>query len=459
MITGIHIFRKDLRLVDNFALYKLYKNVDRIILIFILDNKQIKTNEYNKYYKSNNSIQFMCESLEDLYHQSSGKLILFNGMVDKIINDIIKKIKVDFISFNADFTQYSLFRDDTIMDICNKNNIKTIVDYDDQTLVEMKELIKKDKTPYLIFGPFYKNESDFEINNPVKIKDDKYYKPKISFNYEFNIKDLDKLYTFNKYLSQTGGRLKALNKLKLIKKKQDTMFNTGLNISAYLNFGLISTREFYNKLKKHKDIIRQLYWRDFYLCILRYHPNGNSYSKFLDKRYNQIKWKKNKKDWEAMIDGKTGFLLIDAAMIELKMTGFISNRARLLLCEFWICYLLINPFDPEYGAQVGFSKYLVDCSTSQNKMNIQWVLSELDLPGRRFKYKKSHPLSGRMIRIDNEQIKKYDPDGLYIKKWLNLNLSIKDMIKYPTIFNWEERYGEYCSLFKTQALSGSKEIH
>ncbi len=447
MITGIHIFRKDLRLNDNFALYKLYQQVDKIILIFILDNNQIKINEHNKYYISNNSIQFMCESLEDLYNQSDNKLLLFNGQIETVLKDIIKTIKIDYISFNTDFTKYSLIRDQIIIDLCNKNNIKTITDDDDQTLVEMKELTKKDGNPYMIFGAFYKNELEFEVNKPVKIKNDKYCKPNFESKYKFNVKDLDKLYDFNDKLAQRGGRNEALNKLKLVKKREDIMFNTGFEISAYLNFGLISTREFYHKFKKYSSITRQLYWRDFYLCILRYHSYGNSYTKFLDERFNQVKWKHNKKDWQAMIECKTGFLLVDAAMMELKTTGFISNRARLINGTFWTKYLLINPFDKEYGIQTGYSKYLVDCSTSQNKLNIQWLLSELDLPGRRFAKKGKNPLTGRMIRIDNEMIKRYDPKGEYINKWLNLNLKVKDMIKYPTIFDWKERYNEYCSLF------------
>ena len=66
------------------------------------------------------------------------------------------------------------------------------------------------------------------------------------------------------------------------------------NLSAYLNFGCISIREAYHKILKElgdeSQLIKQLYWRDFYLCAVRYLPDGNSYI-HMDKRYEEIKWK------------------------------------------------------------------------------------------------------------------------------------------------------------------------
>ena len=72
---GLFLFRKDLRLHDNLGLINLSKLCTKIIPIFILDNYQIDITEQNKYYRSNNAIQFMCESLLDLNKQLDNKLI------------------------------------------------------------------------------------------------------------------------------------------------------------------------------------------------------------------------------------------------------------------------------------------------------------------------------------------------------------------------------------------------
>ena len=63
---GIFIFRKDLRLQDNLSLIELTKQCEKIIPIFIFDNYQIDITDKNKYYRSNNAVQFLCESLIDL---------------------------------------------------------------------------------------------------------------------------------------------------------------------------------------------------------------------------------------------------------------------------------------------------------------------------------------------------------------------------------------------------------
>ena len=142
-----------------------------------------------------------------------------------------------------------------------------------------------------------------------------------------------------------------------------------------------------------------------------------------------------------MINSQTGFLLIDAAMNELKQTGFMHNRSRLLVCSFWTKYLLIDIFHPIYGSQVGFSKYLVDAvGPSQNKMNHQWV-TELDLPGRKYA-PKNIPLAGRPMDISNKSIKKYDPDCIYIKKWLPhlSNIPNKHLIEYSLEYDNSKKY-------------------
>jgi deoxyribodipyrimidine photo-lyase len=467
---GIFLFRKDLRLQDNLALIELTKKCNIILPIFIFDNYQINITENNKYYRSNNAIQFMCESLLDLNNQLNGKLQLFKGDPIIIIKNLIKYLKTKYnditFSFNLDYTKYALKRDFDIINICKNFDIEIITIEHDHTLISFNKMIKSNGLAYMVYGSFYKNAIKTKVNDPIKNNFKNYIKLN-NLDYSYNIKDINKLYNKNKNIAQNGGRNLALKKLynnevyKNYKTKRDLLsFNT-YQVSAALNFGCISIREFYHIVKSNIEIRKQLYWRDFYTCILRYIPQANSYSKMIDDRFNQVKWPNNYKNWNLMIESKTGYLIIDAAMRELIKTGYIGNRIRLILATFWIKYLLINPLHPKYGSQVGFSRYLVDCNTSQNKLNHQWF-TDLDLPGRRFAKRGCNSLTGRMMRIDNEVIKKFDPDCIYIKKWLpelkdipnkelykwNKDIQKKYNIHYSPIFNWEEQYQKYCKLFK-----------
>jgi deoxyribodipyrimidine photo-lyase len=462
---GIFLFRKDLRLYDNLALIELTKKCDQIFPIFIFDDYQINITKENKYYRSNNAIQFMCESLLDLNKQLNNKLSFFKGNPIDILERIIKKLKNNYeiiLAYNLDYTKYALYRDSLIKKLCSLYNIEQLIIEHDHTLIPFSKMIKSDGFAYMVFGSFYKNAIKTKVNNPIKNN----FKNYIKIQNLDNITNINALYKENKYIAQHGGRTFNLKKLKNnivyknYKDKRDLLsFNT-YQISAALNFGCISIREFYHIIKSNVEIKKQLYWRDFYTCILRYIPNANSYSKMIDNRFNLVKWPNNYKNWNLMMESKTGYLIIDAAMRELIKTGYIGNRVRLILATFWIKYLLINPLHSNYGSQVGFSRYLVDCNTSQNKLNHQWF-TDLDLSGRRFAKRGCNSLTGRMMRIDNEVIKKFDPECNYIKKWMPelKNIPNKDLYKwneviqkkyklhFKPIFDWETRYQEYCKLF------------
>lgn len=468
---GIFIFRKDLRLNDNLGLINLSKKCDKIIPIFILDNNQIDITNKNKYFRSNNAIQFICESLIDLNKQLLNKLNLYKGIPYIIIDNILKHLhnKYDniIISYNADYTKYSLLRDKNINDITKKyKNASLMIEYNDITLIPFDKLTRINGTAYMVYGAFYKNAIKTKVKNIENTNFKKYIKLD-NIKYEYDIKKLNKLYLFNNNIAQHGGRSIALAKIKnkdiykhYNKNRDYLSFNT-YNISAALNFGCISVREFYHIIKDNKELTKQLYWRDYYTCILRYISNANSYIHFIDNRFNKIKWVDDYNLWKLLIKSQTGYLMIDAAMRELIKTGYIGNRIRLILATFWIKYLLINPFHPKLGSHVGFSNYLVDCNTSQNKLNHQWF-TDLDLSGRRFSKKGCNPLTGRMMRIDNELIKKFDPECIYIKKWLpelkyipnkelykwNSDIQKKYNVHYQPIFDWQEQYQKYCNLFK-----------
>lgn len=446
MRVGIHIFRKDLRTKDNIALHELSKIVDHIVGVFFYDPKQITAT--SKTYHSERAAQFIVESVEDLNIQCDGKLLTLKDDPCIGIERLIKQINPTAISFNADYTQYAIKRDQTIQKICNRYDIQSIVNEDDQTLLPMNKLVKKDGSPYMVYGPFFKLIRRQEIAKPLTSK----------INWKKHGKsEALKLKTYSD--NWIGGRTEALRRLRTgtATGAIDDMSATTIQLSAYMNQGCISIREVYWKFKadyKSIEPIRSIVWRDFLLCIFRFAPNGNSYDKHIDERYDKIKWPAlNRTDWNKFMNCNTGFLLVDAAISELK-SGFCNNRSRLILATFWTKYLMISPFDNQYGSQVWFSKLLIDSNASQNKMNMQWVIGDLDLSGRRFSMRGMHSLTGRVIRVDNQMIKRYDADYKMIKKWIPAfkDLSLKECKakakQIKPMYEWRERYIKYCKLFE-----------
>ena len=106
--NGLFIFHRDLRIIDNNGLNLLDTNCKNIFTIFIFTPEQV-TNE-NKF-KSDNAVQFMIESLEDLSSQireKGGKLYIFYGENEKIIEKCIKDFNIEIVCFNLDYSPYAI---------------------------------------------------------------------------------------------------------------------------------------------------------------------------------------------------------------------------------------------------------------------------------------------------------------------------------------------------------------
>ncbi len=463
---GIFIFRKDLRIEDNRGLNKLSKVCNSILPIFIFDPEQVDKNSVTKNYLSFPALRFLCESVEDLANtikKNSSKLYIFYGKPKNVIPYLIKNIQKNFdnicLGFNQDFTLYSLERDQMIIDICKKLDVNVLPSDDDFTMCSMDLLKKNENEPYKQYGAFRKNMLDnkTKFNKVEKIKIN-FLKKNINITKLVDPNKLDEFWSgelpdYYKPL-EIGSRDIALNILSNLKdfkkynEMRDILSWSTTHLSAYLNFGLISEREFYygviDKLGDSNQLINQVIWREYYYCLLRFLPGANSYNKHIDPRYNKIKWVDNIpaktsshwKEWDLMMKSKTGFLLVDAALQELKHTGFMHNRCRMIVGVFSVKYLLINPLCRYIGLNDWFSRHLLDCSTSQNKLNSQWV-TELDFPGKKFAPSKA-PIAGRPMNVSNIMIKKWDPDCIYIKKWLP---HLKD-IDNKILYNWDTKFND-----------------
>jgi deoxyribodipyrimidine photo-lyase len=152
--NGLFIFRRDLRIVDNNGLNLLNEKCKNIYAIFIFTPEQVGSG--NKY-KSDNSVQFMIESLQDLASQiskSGGHLYTFYGHNDKVVADCIKAFDINVVCFNLDITPYAKERDAKIIKMCE--HLKTYVMYDyDYYLHQPGTIVNGSGETYQKFTPYY----------------------------------------------------------------------------------------------------------------------------------------------------------------------------------------------------------------------------------------------------------------------------------------------------------------
>ena len=432
---NIFIHHKDLRYQDNTTLNLMSKELKDIIPIFIFPPEQIDSKK-NKYF-SHNFVQFMCESLIELkkdYLKKNGKLNFYKGDTLDVLKDIHKKYKIENIGFNVDYSPYAKKRDISIINWAKKENINIYNEEDIllQNLLEGDTKSKNSGDPYKVFTPFMKYlRSTYDVRNISKKKPSLINKSIIT-KYSINDKDLKLFYQQNDNLNVKSGRHEAKKKLKLIKKQQeyDEMRNCltykTTHLSAYTNLGLLSIREIYHycleKLGKDNGIINELYWRDFYYNIIYFYPQivGNSFK----EKYDNIKWRNDKKEFKLWCEGKTGFPIVDACMRQMNTIGYMHNRGRMIVASFLTKDLLI---DWRWGEKY-FATQLQDYSISANNGGWQWTAG-------------TGTDSQPYFRIFNpwSQSKSYDPNCEYIKKWIP---ELED-VNNKDIHEWDKKYKDY----------------
>ena len=148
-MNGLFIFHRDFRLEDNKTLIELNSKCEKVYTCFIFTPEQVcSKNDF----KSENSIQFMIESLKELdtkLKKYDSKLHIFNGDNISILKKIIKMVNINNIVFNKDYTPYAIERDNNIIDLCQSNNINCII-IEDYLLHPIGKLLKENNEPYTV---------------------------------------------------------------------------------------------------------------------------------------------------------------------------------------------------------------------------------------------------------------------------------------------------------------------
>jgi deoxyribodipyrimidine photo-lyase len=284
--------------------------------------------------------------------------------------------------------------------------------------------------PYQKFTPYYNTALKKKIESPAgprKIhfkRSESHIPGKISLEQAFN-----KFTKENPDILVHGGRPEAIKTLKTAVRTQthypkthNELDKQTTQLSAYIKFGCISIREAYKALHGKRDIIRQLIWRDFYANILYSFPHVLGHA--MKQKYNKVHWHHNTNWFKAWCDGETGFPVVDAGMRQLNETGYMHNRARLIVASFLTKTLLI---DWREGEEY-FASKLTDYDPASNNGNWQWIAS-------------TGADSQPYFRIFNpwEQAKNFDPDCEYIKKWVPELADVPD----KDILNWETEWNKF----------------
>lgn len=402
-------FRRDLRASDNAGLFHALKESESVLPIFIFDTDILENLPRN-----DARVSFIYQSLEAIHRQFSSfgsGLKIFRGKPLDVFMQLMQLYEIASVYTNRDYEPYALKRDHQVAEFLQNNGV-VFKTYKDQVVFEQNEVVKEDGTPYLVYTPFMKKWKTVFSDDKIK-----------KYPSESLLDNLIKANTENiTSLQSIGFRTSEIEvppanfSLNLITEYEATRNIPAMNgtsfLGIHLRFGTVSIRQVVKKALsvKNETFLNELIWREFFTQILWHFPETTTRS--FKPNYDRIEWLNNTDDFERWKNGQTGFPIVDAGMRQLNQTGWMHNRVRMVAASFLCKHLLI---DWRWG-EAYFAEKLLDYELSSNVGNWQWVAGcGVD--------------AAPYFRIFNptEQVKKFDPDFKYIRKWV----TDFDSLTYP----------------------------
>ncbi len=396
---NIYWFRRDLRLEDNKGLLEALQSSESVLPIFIFDVAIL-----NQLPKDDARVTFIHKLLGDINAelQKTGKsLAVFYGDPIEIFKKLISENPIQNLYANRDYEPYARKRDKAIYEFLASQNIE-FKSYKDQVIFEKSEVTKDDGLPYVVYTPYSRKwKENFKKNN-------------LQFYNSENHLDKLALHSYSFLSLQDIGFETSSIKVSpfdisenLIQNYEATRNFPSLNktsyLGTYLRFGAVSIRKMIEKAiqEKNETFWNELIWREFFMQILWHYPHTSS--KSFRPKYDAIQWNNNEIEFQKWCEGKTGYPFVDAGIRELNATGHMHNRVRMIVASFLCKHLLI---DWRWG-ETYFAQKLLDYEQASNVGNWQWAAGcGVD--------------AAPYFRIFNptEQIKKFDKELKYIKKWI-----------------------------------------
>ena len=400
MLVNVFWFRRDLRLHDNHGLFQALKSGLPVLPIFIFDKNILDELED----KNDRRVSFIYDSLVQLQEQlvkNKTSLYILHDTAPGAFESLISDFNIKEVFTNHDYEPYAIARDNEIASLLKKSGIG-FSSFKDQVVFEKDEVVKPNGEPYTIFTPYSKiwkqklaeqkiphHNSEGHLSSFIQTGPFRFLSlKKIGFNHtsnNFNSLDIDPSVIQNYDNTRNIPSINGTSKL-----------------SVHLRFGTVSTRLLVKAaLELNEQWLNELIWREFFMMILFHFPYV--VSGCFKRRYDNINWRNDEKEFDAWCRGKTGYPIVDAGMRELNETGFMHNRVRMIVASFLTKHLLI---DWRMG-EVYFAEKLIDYELSSNNGNWQWAAGcGCD--------------AAPYFRIFNpsEQTKRFDPHFIYIKKWI-----------------------------------------
>jgi deoxyribodipyrimidine photo-lyase len=423
--TTLVWLRRDLRLHDHAALATALGGAGAIQPVFIFDSEILErfTNRQDR------RLSFLAATLCRMaatIAQRGGELLVLHGAASRTMPKLAEALDAGTIVCAEDFEPATIARDAAVKAAIAPRRFVTVLDH---LIHHPARMCKDDGTPYKVFTPYYKGWRN--ALSPMEaasyaVEDRGRYAPAGStaalaqkagltvvptsspaamlaaVGYDYRADDA---WTVDDVPARLDRFIDGY--LKPYGTARDRMDKAATSrLGPYLRHGLVSVRECVAAALEAGGAevwIKELGWREFYATILLHFPQvvGEAFNERY--RAEPVKWRTNAAECEAFMQGKTGYPVVDAAVRELLNTGWMHNRARMIVASFFTKHLLM---DWRIGEEF-FAQHLMDYDLASNNGGWQWAAS-------------TGTDAQPYFRVFNPvlQSQKFDPHGDYIRHYV-----------------------------------------
>ena len=410
--------RRDLRIRDNHALYRALTDAQRVHCVFVFDTDILDALED----RADRRVEFIHDSVAELreaLHRHGGELTVVHGRAREVVPALAIRLKASTVFANHDYEPGAVSRDAAVADALARSGI-SFVTCKDQVIFEKNEVMTQDERPFSVFTP-YKNawlkrlKRGDVLAHPSEKLLDRLAPVAPGMRDEMpTLESLGFARTNLKILGLRSGVTGAAalfdDFLERIEHYHETRNYPAVKgpsyLSVHLRFGTISIRTLARAAWERDGFgaqtwLNELIWRDFYFMILHHHPRV--VTEAFKPAFNSVRFAQDDARFAAWCEARTGYPLVDAAMRQLNLTGYMHNRLRMITASFLVKDLHI---DWRWGERY-FARRLNDFDLAANNGGWQWAAS-------------TGCDAQPYFRIFNPvtQSENFDPDGKFIRKYM-----------------------------------------
>ncbi len=396
-------FRRDLRLHDHPALAAAARDDGEVLACFVLDPRLEASSGRRR-------LQFLGDSLRQLREDLDGRLLVTRGRPEEQIPRIADVIDASSVHISDDFAPFGKRRDARVRAALGS---VALVATGSPYLISPGRVTKDDGSPYHTFTPFFRRWHQPGWRAPAKSGADsaRWLDPAPLPIKQCEIPDPGA--ALDIAAGEGAARMlwksfvdKGLPRYREDRDRPD--LNGTSRMSAHLKFGTVHPRTLVADLDLDtsggRAFLRELAFRDFYADVLHQRP-ASSWRNW-NSGFDSIQTDSGaeaKRRFEAWKSGETGFPFVDAGMRQLRETGFMHNRVRMVVASFLVKDLHL-PW--QWGAE-WFLEQLVDGDIANNQHGWQWCAG-------------CGTDAAPYFRVFNpaKQGEKFDPSGDYIRRWV-----------------------------------------